>query len=213
MEFEEVNIGVQEVVEQELETRTSGTDVLVWPFPNALVRDSFFPEVTEIEDIGTVYTAVGTGGKNLRGFHQSHEDVECLDYVLEESVLSSNIPDMIEQGILPKIGFEYARDVAMDLKYNEERSVEDIITDSYSMLGSEGFLVYDLHDFGPTGLYTHPEIEEEISGEEYTGIEKLNKSKCKHIEMFRRELNDAFPRVEAYTSRNSLRDSYFLASK
>lgn len=213
MLLEDYGIDIQEVVEQELEGRISGANVLIWPFPNKQ-GDQFFPEITEVKEIDTVYTAVGKAGSNLRVFQDSYDEVQCLDYLYEESVLSSDIPEMVDQGTLPDIDVEYARDIAMDLKYNKGRKVEDIVEDSYSILSDQGIVVYDLHDFGPIGLYTHPEIQMDIEQKESsTALEKLNESKTRHVEMVRESLENVFPRVEVYSSGTTLKDSYLLASK
>lgn len=204
--------GLEELVERELNEQSFASNVFMWPFPNALRKDPIFPEINDLEGIDTVFTAVGSSRGAVNQFHQSYESVESLDYLLDKPVLSSDLPVMIDDGSISEIDFEYARDVAMDLKYNG-RNVDEIVEDSYSMLSEQGFLIYDLHDFGPTGLYTDEEIESAVKNEGYTGIDRVNESKIRHVELFEDTLEEKFPQVEVYTFGASVGNSYLFASK
>lgn len=204
--------GLKELVERELDETSSSSNVLMWPFPNALRKDPIFPEINDFEGVETVFTAVGSSRGAVKRFHQNYENVESLDYLLDKPVLSSDLPTMVDEGSISEMDFEYARDVAMDLKYNG-RNIDEIVEDSYSMLSEQGFLIYDLHDFGPTGLYTHEEIDSTVKKEGYTGLERLNESKIRHVELFKDALEEKFPQVEVYTFGASVRDSYLFAAK
>lgn len=205
---------LESLVEQELSDSDSDVTAFMWPFPNACWRDKFFPQIVNMPEIQRVYTAVGEEGMmSLRQIHQRHNNLESLDYSLDRPVLSSDVPELVEEGVVPAIDFEYARDVAMDLKYND-RGVYDVARDSYDMLSENGFLVYDLHDFGPHGLYTDSEIQSEVDAlDSLNAMEKLLESKNRHVEHFKQALEEVFPRVESYACEDSYKTHYLLASK
>lgn len=146
-----------EFLESETEVLTDQLSVLTWPYPNSLRNDDVIEYFSSDSRIDEIHTTVGRGEEgSLRLFHDS-PGINCLDVIMEEPVLSYDVPELIEEGKVD-VDLEYARDVAMDFVYNhndgsDEDVAERIVQNSVS-LDDDISVVYDLHDFGHPGLYT-----------------------------------------------------------
>lgn len=155
---------------------SSGLNVLVWPAPYGDQRITPFLESNAVEK---VFFVNGGDGKTTRQkrMESDHEKYVSLDRHLDAELVNYDIPGLIQEGKIPQIDIEIARDPAMavihsqemgdlirkiQLSEGEERKqmvgrqhemfqeiIEKVAQTSSKIIAKNGFSVYDTDHFGP----------------------------------------------------------------